>query len=360
MPGVVDSYVRGTEDISPGHTGEAVRRAFLLEGVTTTCNTGHSLNSLESFDTGPIIGGVATGRVYNSGPQVSTKIAPPPQQNVAERLYQVTSEQEIIDAITQLKSGGADFISISIGVTLDPLSGQLFEPIFSNDQARQIVTHASLSGMRVRASVLDELYMPRTFISQAPIMNFVPAFRSIDSLISPINRNPYIFAYTYEYEPYEEILSGARDRIIDMANRGILLVPMITVMDEKYPWVRPATSNPSPNGTPERSIYEEVVAFFVDIGGRVALGSGFQPGDDPGMPMDEILALKRSGMTNLEIIPAITYHAAIACGAEDEIGTLSVGKRGDVIVLDGDVLNDITALERPTHVFLDGKLLVLQ
>lgn len=352
MPGVIDAYVRGTEYVPPDYSGQPIRRAFLLDGVTTTCNTGHSLASSESLDSGPFINGVPIGRVYNSGPQLSRRITAPLQPDVAERIYQVETEQEIIAALADLKESGADFVKISVGPVLDPHNPQLLAPVFSAEQVEQIVGYAASLGMRVRGTVVGETYAPRASGTYISVVDFVPAFRSLDSLLAYSNRDPYIFAYTYQDQSKEAVLSAARDIIIEMVIIGKVLVPMITVMDEQYPWTRPVSVY---SQVPGRSMYEEVVEFFVDIGGWVALGSGFQPGDTPGMPMDEILALQRSGLTNNEIVTAITYHSAIACGAEAEIGTLEVGKKGDVIVLDSNVLDDITALDRPTHVILDGK-----
>jgi imidazolonepropionase-like amidohydrolase len=264
----------------------------------------------------------------------------------------VESEQEIIDAISDLHEQGADFIKISLGPVLDPRNHQALTGTFSSSQASQIVIYADSHGMRARFTVVDEQFVMRAIGSQAAVIDFVPAFHSLDSLINSTNRHPNIFVYTFEIPSQAAIIDAARSKVIQMAESGAVMVPMITIMDREFPWVRPASGNPQ---LPPRSMYEEVVEFFADRGGRVALGSGFQPGDTPGMPMAEVRALQRSGMTNLEMITAITYHSALACGAEGEVGTLTVGKRGDVIILDNNVLDDITALERPTHVFLDGK-----
>ena len=51
------------------------------------------------------------------------------------------------------------------------------------------------------------------------------------------------------------------------------------------------------------------------------------------------------GFAPLETIRCATKTGAEIMGRADEIGTLEVGKLGDVLVVDGDVLGDISILE---------------
>jgi imidazolonepropionase-like amidohydrolase len=59
-----------------------------------------------------------------------------------------------------------------------------------------------------------------------------------------------------------------------------------------------------------------------------------------------------------EIIPMITRIPARAMGIGDEAGTLEPGKIADLILLDGNPLEDITALKRIDSVFRSGQLCV--
>ncbi len=60
----------------------------------------------------------------------------------------------------------------------------------------------------------------------------------------------------------------------------------------------------------------------------------------------ELSCLVRSGMTPLQAIVAATGHAAECLGLEAEIGTITPGKKADLILVDGDPLQDITILEK--------------
>jgi imidazolonepropionase-like amidohydrolase len=60
------------------------------------------------------------------------------------------------------------------------------------------------------------------------------------------------------------------------------------------------------------------------------------------------------GMSNAEAILNVTRTAAEACGIEDVTGTLEAGKDADIVVVDGNPLEDIHAIHRVVAVFAKG------
>lgn len=60
--------------------------------------------------------------------------------------------------------------------------------------------------------------------------------------------------------------------------------------------------------------------------------------------------------TPMDAILAATGEAARALRLDHEIGTVAVGKRADLLLLEDDPLQDIRALRRPEMVFRDGRL----
>jgi imidazolonepropionase-like amidohydrolase len=73
------------------------------------------------------------------------------------------------------------------------------------------------------------------------------------------------------------------------------------------------------------------------------------------LPLDMAL-LVEIGLSPMLVIRGATSMAAECIGCQDNLGTIEVGKLADLIVVDGDPLNDITALQRVRVVIKDGQV----
>jgi imidazolonepropionase len=75
---------------------------------------------------------------------------------------------------------------------------------------------------------------------------------------------------------------------------------------------------------------------LIDAGVPIALATDFNPGSCPTFSMQMIIALacRQLKMTPAEAINAATINAAYALDRGDKIGSIEVGKRADIIVLD--------------------------
>ncbi len=70
----------------------------------------------------------------------------------------------------------------------------------------------------------------------------------------------------------------------------------------------------------------------------------------------EFAALVRLGVTPLEAIQAATVNGAELLGWSDRVGRVAPGMLADLIAVDGDLLTDITALERVRFVMQGGRV----
>ena len=86
---------------------------------------------------------------------------------------------------------------------------------------------------------------------------------------------------------------------------------------------------------------------ILKAGGRIGMGGDYGFGWNPhGQYARELTFFhKFVGFTPLEVLTCATKTGAEILGREQEIGTLEVGKLADVLVVDGDVLGDISILE---------------
>ena len=92
-------------------------------------------------------------------------------------------------------------------------------------------------------------------------------------------------------------------------------------------------------------------------GGIIAVGNDYgNPSVHLGMPLREIDLLQTAGLSPLEVIEAATKHAAYVCGQSDELGTLERGKLADLIVVDGNPLDDLNAMDSVLYIVKDGEL----
>ena len=82
-------------------------------------------------------------------------------------------------------------------------------------------------------------------------------------------------------------------------------------------------------------------------GGRLGMGGDYGFGWNPHGDYARELTffVKDVGLTPLEVIKCATKTGAEIMGRGDEFGTLEVGKLGDVVVVDGNVIDDISILE---------------
>lgn len=101
------------------------------------------------------------------------------------------------------------------------------------------------------------------------------------------------------------------------------------------------------------------VRRFLDAGGIYALGTDYSATGSagPGMPMSEFVAMQEHGVTNSEILLAATINAARALAMDSVLGTLEPGKLADIIVVNGNPLEDINAMANLRYVIVGGHVL---
>jgi imidazolonepropionase-like amidohydrolase len=99
---------------------------------------------------------------------------------------------------------------------------------------------------------------------------------------------------------------------------------------------------------------------FIEAGGREQLIAG----TDAGSPLNvhspllrEIRNLHEAGLTAMEAIQSATMRPAQMQGVLKDLGTITAGKLADMVVVDGDPLQDLSVIEhRIVLIVKDGAL----
>jgi imidazolonepropionase-like amidohydrolase len=110
----------------------------------------------------------------------------------------------------------------------------------------------------------------------------------------------------------------------------------------------------------ENTLLEKEMKFeraFVKAGGLLLAGCD-PTGDGHTLAglgdQRELELLVQSGFTVPEAIHIYTMNGATYLGEDKEIGSITPGKRADLVLLNGDLAKDVTVIEKPEIVFKDG------
>jgi cytosine/adenosine deaminase-related metal-dependent hydrolase len=105
---------------------------------------------------------------------------------------------------------------------------------------------------------------------------------------------------------------------------------------------------------------KQSVEMFADMrraGVKVLAGSDLPVSTGVPPLHDELVALVHAGMTPLEALQASTRNAAEFLGRLADVGTVEVGKKASLVVLEADPLADIANTRRVAAVVLNGRLM---
>ena len=345
LPGLVDCHVH-LNGIGDGRRGDELvtlpdevltvqaaqnARRHLYAGVTTVRDCGAKNRTTFMLRQAAEMGIVPSPRLVLSGRPVAIIGG-----HLSYFGIEATGPTECRAAVRQLIKEGADFIKITATGGSTRTSHSL-RPSFDIDELTAICDEAHKFGKHAAAHCHS---------SQA-IVNVLDA--GIDTIIHGDNREP---------DGSEVFRPEIADRI---AEQGVFVNKTIggSVAGMR---ILEAESNLSPEMQDQldemrRSSEMRLDQFarMREAGVMMAAGSDsawglYQMGDF----QTEIEAHVIGGMSNMEAIVAATRDSARSCWVDTSVGTLETGKQADVLVVDGNPLDDINHLRRVADVFLAG------
>jgi imidazolonepropionase-like amidohydrolase len=103
----------------------------------------------------------------------------------------------------------------------------------------------------------------------------------------------------------------------------------------------------------EAASLERAITAGVRIAAGTDAGTGYNP--HGGLP-EQVTLLGDHGMTPEQALTAATWASANAIGIAETHGKIAVGRRADLLVVDGDPFDDLVALRNVRAVYLGGRL----
>jgi imidazolonepropionase-like amidohydrolase len=337
LPGIIDAHVHGAST-------PAIQRQFLLSGVTSVCDLGFPVEDMPKFDENTF-DQEPVARGFQAGPIITVPGGYPRVGGQVYHLsYEVTNPDEARAAVADLINRGADVIKIA----LEPGPTGASWPVLSLQEVKAIVEEAHGRGRLVRAHVTCADLLDVALDARVDVIEHIPIphLSEADWKVVAEDREQIQLPADYEAQ------------LARMIEQHVVMVPTLSVM--------PAICNTNWYGIPEEyqplcsKLFLEVVRRFHDLGGRVALGNDYGNQDtEPGMPLREMQFLLQAGLPPMEVLQAGTVWAATVCGHGNELGTLAPGMLADVIVVDGDPLQDMQSMSRVVLVIKNGEIAVI-
>jgi imidazolonepropionase-like amidohydrolase len=350
LPGLIDLHVHLTTDVEAGEALRTVTRTAadlalvarrhaletLKVGFTTVLDMGTATlaheEAIYALRDG-IRAGVVTGpRILTVGTPLSTTGSSRTERFTAE-VAAAVGPQGVCDgpesctrAVREQIRRGADAIAFYCSGSLrDP---ELIEQTMTDDEMRAVVATAHALGRKVIADGHTAAGINAALRAGVDVLDTVPW---PDGMTWELSKKRDIF-----FEPHMHAFKVA----------AALAMPPTAPDDNSVESpaairVRDVLSNP----------FSAQIAH--QHGVKLAYGSDtgiVRHGDNAG-DFAELVAI---GLTTMQAIEVATVNSARAIGWDNEIGTLEVGKRADLIAIDENPLTDIGALRKVRYVMRDG------
>ncbi|MGA2371455.1 MAG: amidohydrolase family protein [Candidatus Korobacteraceae bacterium] len=361
MPGLINAHghlalVCGTQNSATCYTKDNVLaelRQYERYGVTSMLSLGVNRDLIYDVRAEQRAGQLDGATVYSADRGIGVPDAAPPLPHAADQLYTPKTPAEARADVDAMASRHPDFVKIWV----DNLHGT--KPSMDPAVYRAVIDEAHRRGLRVAAHVY--------YLADAK------------SLVAD---GVDVLAHSVRDQAVDEEL------LVALKQRGVYYIPTLTVDSSSFAFAEhPAWKNDlflqkavSPElldmltgdaavnkAESDSSLAlhkrdfandEKNLKLAYDAGVKVGFGtdSGAIPSRVPGFSEHhELEMMVQSGLTPMQAIMCATKSNAEMLGVEKTTGTLTVGKQADLIVLDGNPLDDIRNTQKIVAVWHGGR-----
>lgn len=374
MPGMMDmhAHLLSDSDEFPDALAEDELKIFIAHGVTTArfmIGTPEQLVLRARSAKGEIIAPM----IYAASPHLTGK----KQGND----FVVTTEEQARDAVRKSKQAGYDFIKVTTAIEakvyeaiVDEAAKQNIRVVGHADsrfvtvprawKAKQQIEHldgymemlmpdATMEVSSAKGSVSDiYIYNVKNWdsldlIDESKIAAVAKATVASNPFVNPTQhfmKNTFASARTEEsiraQPDFKFYPKKIQDTYINFQKKNKMLNEVPLAKRQKWMAIR-----------------AKMIKAIYDAGGKIMTGS-----DTPeflwlyGFSQHrEMKALSEAGLSNYAVLEAATINPSLFFGTGDKVGTIAKGKQANLILLNANPLENISATENRSGVMLKGK-----
>ena len=369
LPGFIDGHC---------HLLDFVGEIYLHLGITTCPDiTQNDDEWTLAQKHGTLLGKIRGPRIWSTGGRL---VGPPPSWALrGERGYLVKTPEEAREVMRKKKAAGIDIVKFNEYVAPEVIKAGAEE---ANKLGLPITCHCLdvfLAAENHFAGVEHHWGMGMTTIGDVKKRWEIHERRMTGKI------NTADLSYYYEPENFDKVVKAAVDKniswsptiatwyrplspsvarfkerelsILDQKNAGYLprvLREQALGQYERYAKFAPERLNNAREGYKK---LEDLMRRYVKAGGLLRAGSDPNNGL-PGLGMhQEMVMFVEAGLTPMQAIQTGTINVAKAFHKDKDYGTVEAGKVADIVLIDGDPLHDIWAVQNVKLVVQGGKVI---
>jgi imidazolonepropionase-like amidohydrolase len=345
LPGLIDAHTHLVTDsgvsaldrvagCSDEEIDEVITRALrdqLDAGVTTVRDLGDRRFRVVERRDGQPATGAGEPTIVASGPPLTS-----PAGHCHFLGGEVSGTAEIIRAVADRAERGVDIVKVMASGGANTPGSDVMRTQFSTAELRLVVDRAHAAGLPVTAhahgtpAVTQAIAVGVDGIEHCSCITPRGFGQADDETLAALARSRIAVCPTIGTDPH--LMGNPPPAVQALAERMGITVQQILRIRQSF------------------------VGRLHDAGVRLVSGvdSGINPAKRHGTLPYAVCELVTVGLSAAEALATATSTAATACGVGASKGRLAPGLHADLLVVDGDLENDVTALLRPRTVLLRG------